>query len=300
MTNIPVNERRLWIGASESAALLGVSPYITKFELWHQKAGEIPPHDLDRDERVQAGRFLEPSIAAWASDKWYWPIRNVEEYLQHPTVARMGASLDFEAIDGGEPVEIKAVDAAIFRDPNNGWETERDTILDAPVHFLVQVQHQLACRPGPERGWLVACVGGNKLYRMEIPRHPAMIKRLEAEVAEFWRSVEAGEPPDPDFQADAQAIAMLYGGRGDEWVDLRDDERAGALCAEYLDAHEQEKAGKKRKSAALAEIKTRMNDARGALVGDGFRVKASHVAESTSVRREHWRFSVTQQQESKK
>lgn len=297
MTNIPVNERRLWVGASESAALFGVSPYLTKFELFHMKAGEIPPHDLDRDERVNAGQFLEPSIAAWASNKWHWPIRNVAEYTPHPTVPRFGCSLDFEAIDGAEPVEIKNVDNSIFRDPNNGWETEGTTLLDAPVHFLIQVQHQLACRPGPDRGWLVVCVGGNRLYRMEVPRHPRMIERLEAEVAEFWRSVEAGEPPDPDFQADAQAIALLYGGRGDEWVDLRDDERARELCAEYLDAHEQEKAAKKRKTAALAEIKTRMHDARGALIGDGFRVKASHIAESTSVRKAHWRLAVTQQQQ---
>ena len=70
MTNIPVSERKHWIGASESAALFGVSPYTTKFELWHQKVGNIAPPDLDDVERIMAGQYLEPSIAAWAGAKW--------------------------------------------------------------------------------------------------------------------------------------------------------------------------------------------------------------------------------------
>lgn len=291
MSNIPINERRLWVGASEVAALFGVSPHVTRFELFHMKSGSIPAHDLDSVERVQAGQFLEPSIAAWASHKWDWPVRNVLEYLQHPRVERMGCSLDFETLEG-EPVEIKNVDNLIFRDGD--WEADGDTILDAPAHFLIQVQHQLACRPGPERGWLVVCVGGNRLLRMEIPRHERMIARIEREVEEFWNDVLSGNEPRPDFQSDASTIAMLYGGKGDEVVDLRGNERVHELCAEYRAAHEVEKSASSRKKAALAEIKTLMADARGALIDDGFKVKASFIKESTSVRQAHWRFSVNQ------
>lgn len=294
MSNIPINERRLWLGASEVAALFGLSPYVTKFELWHTKAGNIPQQSLDGQERVEAGNFLEPSIGAWASHRWDWPIRNVQEYLTHPTVGRMGASLDFATIEG-EPVEIKNVDNLVFRDGE--WETDGDTILDAPVHFLIQIQHQLACSPGKDRGWLIVCVGGNKLFRMEVPRHEKMIARIEREVEQFWIDVEGGNEPQPDFQADAGAISLLYGGDGEDIIDLREDERAAELCEEYREAHEIEVAAKKRKTAALAEIKTRMNDARGALVANNHMVKAVHIKESTSVRKEHWRFSVTQKQE---
>lgn len=296
MTNIPLSERRNWIGASESAALLGVSPFLTKFELWHLKAGNIPPEDLDTDERVQAGLHLEPAIAAWASKKWDWPLRNVREYLTHPTIPRMGCSLDFETAEG-HPVEIKNVDNLIFRDGD--WQAEGDTLLDAPAHYLVQVQHQLACRPEAPHGWLLVCVGGNRLYRMEIPRHPKMIARIEREVAAFWRSIEAGEEPRPDFQADAAAISLLYNGAGDEVIDLRQDNRLPELCAEYLAAHEVEREAKGRKSAALAEIKTLIGNARTALIADGFRVKASYVPGGSYERQPHWRFSVTKQKETR-
>lgn len=293
MSNIPLPERRQWVGASESAALFGVSPFLTRFELWHLKAGNIPPEDLDRDERVNAGRHLEPAIAAWAADKWQWPLRAVTAYLKHPKVPGMGCSLDFETGDE-EPVEIKNVDYTVFRDGD--WQTDGDTILDAPAHHLIQVQHQLACRPAP-RGWLLVCVGGNRLYRMEIPRHDKMIRRIEREAEVFWQSIEAGEEPRPDFEADAATIALLYSGEGEEVADLRDNERARELCAEYQDAHEEEKVASNRKKAALAEVKTLMQDARCALVSDGFKVKASHIKGGTYTKQPHWRFAITQKKE---
>lgn len=294
MSNIPIPERVRWVGGSESAALFGASPYTTRFELWHQKAGNIPPESLDGLERIEAGKHLEPAIAEWAMSKWGWALVNVRDYLEHPTVAHMGCSLDFATAANGEPTEIKNVDAHEFRAK---WEHDGDTILDAPIHILIQVQHQLSCRPDAERGHLVACVGGNRLYRMELPRHGRMIARIEREVADFWRSIEAGEEPRPDFEADAEIIAQLYAGDGDEFIDLRNNERMAELCAEYLAAHEIAKAGDARKKAALAEIKTLMHDARVALGPGGYQVSASHIKEAVINRSAFWRFNVRQRKE---
>lgn len=294
MSNIALSERAKWVGASESAALLGVSPFLTRFELWHFKSGTIPPHDLDENERVQAGQHLEAAIAAWASARWNWPVRKVRDYLVHPHVARMGASLDFETLDG-QPVEIKNVDYLVFRDGE--WAAEGDVLTDAPAHYLIQVQHQLACRPGIERGWLVVCVGGNRLYRMEVPRHEKLIARIEREVAAFWRSVEEGHEPRPDFEADASTIGLLYAGQEGEVIDLRQHNRFPDLCAEYLAAHEIEKEARARKAAALAEIKTIMGSATTAIGPDGFKVKASHVPGGSYTRDPYWRFNVTKPKE---
>lgn len=279
MTAIPLSERQHWVGASESAALLGVSPFSTPFTLWHEKAGNIPREDLGDNERVQAGRFLEPAIAAWAGEKWTdWQPRKVERYLEHPTVPQMGASLDFEDAhwsgDQAPPIEIKNVDFLVFRDH---WNAEGDVITDAPVHYLLQVQHQLACRPGAPHGWLLACVAGNRLYRMKIERHPGAIARLEAAVAAFWQSVRDNKPPKPDFAADGGTIAGLYATGNGEILDLTDNNRLPDLCAAYTAAKAQEKAGKTDADTALAEIKMIVGDAAGALAS-GYLVKAVDVA----------------------
>src|SRR3990167_8295884 len=119
MTDIPIESEAHWHslrskhgGASEAAALCGESPWLTEFQLYHQKAGTLPPTDFSDNAAVNAGRFFEPAIAAWASEKWaddgvQWPLRKVHRYIECGDCPEMGASLDFEESDTGVPVEIK-------------------------------------------------------------------------------------------------------------------------------------------------------------------------------------------------
>jgi predicted phage-related endonuclease len=297
MTNIAVSERKNWIGASESAALFGASPYTTKFELWHQKVGNIEVPDLDDVERIMAGQYLEPSIAAWAGAKWGMEIHDVPNYRPSSIVDQMGCSLDFET-KSGDPVEIKNVDNLIFRDQ---WSSDGDIITDAPMHILVQIQHQLACPyedlERPERSWLIVCVGGNRLYRMEVPRHDAMISRIEEEVKAFWHSVQAEAPPEPQFDLDSDAISLLYRGHGVELLDLRGNDRARDLAALYLDGLQDEKAGRNQKSAAMAELKTILGDAQAGFMDDGYTIKGSPIKETSSVKKAHFRFSIRKKKE---
>ena len=60
--------RRRNINLSEVAALFGMSPYLTEYELWNIKAGELKDGFVSND-RVEAGQFLEAGIAAWAAHK---------------------------------------------------------------------------------------------------------------------------------------------------------------------------------------------------------------------------------------
>jgi putative phage-type endonuclease len=296
VSNIALSERAKWVGASESAALLGASPYTTKFKLWHQKAGLLPADDLDDNERVQAGQFMEPSIAAWAAHKWDLDIVKVREYRANPRVPGMGASLDYMT-RAGVPVEIKNVDRSVFK---ADFEAEKDTIVAAPDHFLIQVQHQISCpaegAPPTAEGLLIACVGGNKLYRMPIPRHTPLIERIEHEVADFWGSIVANEPPPPDFEQDAEAIARLFKGTGLEQADLSGNPRAREIALAYLTAHDLHTSAKKRKDALLAELKTLLGDAQGALLGGGYKVKGSFIKAGRVEaydREAYWRFAIS-------
>lgn len=293
MSNIAISERQKWIGSSEVAALLGVSPFTTRYELFHEKTGRIERPDLDNVERVQAGRFLEPAIAEWAAHKWGWPVRKVADYRPHPTVAGFGVSCDFET-EAGDVVEIKCVDYLVFRDK---WTVEGEDLVDAPDHYVCQVAAQLACSPAAKRGWLVACVGGNKLYRLQIDRHPGLIAKLEREVEAFWQAVRDGREPLPDFKADGETISLLYDrGRGGA-VDLSGSNSVIAACADYVAAKADEKSAKARADAAMAEIRHAIGDASAAIV-PGFKISISDIAEAdvpATTRRAYRRLLVKQQ-----
>jgi len=271
VSNIPLAERHLWVGASEAAALFGVSPYTTYYDLWLQKAGRLPAEDLDDAERIQAGRFLEPAIAAWANERWGMNLTKVTYYLRHLSVPQMGASLDFGDAGTGVSAEIKNVDRDVFRDE---WAAERDIITDAPIHILIQKQHQFACDPLIPYGWIIACVGGNRLLRMRVERHEATIAALEESVAEFWASVRSGVAPTPDWGRDRRTLDRLYAITNGRYLDLRGNARVRQLCDQYLMHKGHEKAHKAQAGAARAELLSLIGEAE-TVQADGFRIKAS-------------------------
>lgn len=288
MTALSIADRRDWIGASEIAALVGASPYLSRFKLWHIKAGSLPADDLE-SERVLAGQFLEPSIAAWANAKWQWDLVKSVGYTPHPTVPGMGASLDYVSQATGEVVDIKNVDSLVFREE---WDCDGDFVHAAPMHLNLQIQAQMACAQA-RAGWLVACVGGNRLVRHRIERHDGVIARLEAEVADFWTSIRERRAPAPDYQRDGEALGRLYASGGGGVADLTSNNRAPTLCAEICAARAAEKEAADRKESATAELRHLIGDASTVIV-PGFSVSVSDIdASEYMVRRKaHRRLAV--------
>ena len=260
------------VGASEVAALFGASPYLTRFELWHIKRGTLPSADLSEDDRIFWGTVLEPAVARGVADLRGWNVRKVRRYIVHPAIAGMGASLDYEVVAherGAGCLEIKTVDGLAFR---NGWEDG-----EPPLHIELQLQHQMACT-GRAWGAIAALVGGNTLKVYERTRRPGTIARIEAAVADFWGSIEAGQEPRPDWAADGAAIAALYrDATPGKVVDMSDDNRLPHLCAEYRRAADAEKVASEAKDAAKAEMLTKIGDAAKVVCGP-YTISAGTVA----------------------
>jgi putative phage-type endonuclease len=255
MAITPVENEEHWhalraasIGGSDVAALLGISPYKSKWQLWMEKAGKLEAEDLSGNSAIQAGTFLESGIANWAAHRWGMDISKVTDYYTVDDVVGMGASLDYIAGDD-KPVEIK------WSARGHGWQYEGDKILEAPEHYLVQVQHQIACINAngfrADAGWLVALID-NEPRRMLVPRHDAVIDAIKASITDFWVSIIASREPDPDFSLDGDAIARMFGTL--PMADVELDSDAAPLFAKYLDAAATEKLAKESKEAIKAEL----------------------------------------------
>ena len=80
------------VGGSETAALFGEHPFLTKFELWHRKIGNLPSPDFSDNSRIFWGQTLEPAVAMGVAKLHNWNIRKIRRYLQHPTVEGFGGS----------------------------------------------------------------------------------------------------------------------------------------------------------------------------------------------------------------
>lgn len=199
--------RKQHIGASEVACIMGLSKFKTKWRLWHEKRGTLPPENLDKDDAVLTGRHMEPALAKWAEAKFDWPLRKVHRYISDPDI-RAGASLDYETVEAPRaPVEVKFSTGFGNADPNYQWDWDGEHITQAPVSYLIQVQHQMMLTGAPE-AWLVAYVGSS-VRRMKVPRSESIIEHLRATIAQFWKDIEAGVEPPVDWFEDADGIAKL-------------------------------------------------------------------------------------------
>jgi predicted phage-related endonuclease len=227
-----------------------LSPHTTGYRLWQEKAGVIAPDAYAANERVQAGNHLEPALASWAQEKWDWKLRKVRRYCTHPTVKGWGASLDYEAVESGmPPVEFKNVDFLIYRDK---WVEEDGEIVMPPLNYVLQLQHQIGAVEA-DHGWIVACIGGNKLVRGRIAAHAPTQARIAEAVAQFWIGVR--EKVEPTWIADYGTVAEVYRyGEAKAVADLTSDDEVPALCAEYREA-----------KAVLNDAEARVENVKGRL-----------------------------------
>lgn len=266
-----LQERSRDLTSTEVGALFGISPYMTEFELFHQHAANKIV-ELEEAERMKWGTRLQDSIAfGLAEDKGY-QVRRLDDYIRLPE-HRLGASFDFEFTNVNGVLEIKNVDALIFRD---GWIIE-DGEIEAPPHIELQLQQQMLVK-GADFGKIGALVGGNRI--IEIHREPDTViqERILEESARFWKNIENNTPPAPDFVRDAEFIAQLYRNAEPGKLIMADDE-IEHLATQYALAHAAEKAAGEQKAAIKSQILMMIGDA-SKVQGSNFSITASTTAET--------------------
>lgn len=206
--------RSTGIGASEAAAILGVSPWKSALQLFYEKRGTEQPTGGETFAR-ELGLLLEDPIASLYAAKTGRMVTRPEpgkfQVLRHRDREYMLATLDgMQTFTANEknplfsgqrgPLEIKT--AAISKAAL--WDDE------APIDYQVQVQHQLAVT-GAEFASVVALIGGVSLRWADIRRDPEFVELLEASCAEFWRRVELNDPPPADgTEGTKEFLKRLY------------------------------------------------------------------------------------------
>jgi putative phage-type endonuclease len=309
-TTIEPEDREHWltlrqadVTSTDSAALLGVSPYRTALDVYLDKTGKGTPAFTD-SERMFWGRVLEPAVAEGLAQRYGLTVRPITEYMRSANVDRLGASFDYEIVDvdplaaapevaetaatlaalhaehGPGILEIKTVDYLQYRDT---WLVHDSGEVEASPHIEVQVQHQLAVSG---RGWAAigVLVAGNSSLLVTRTRHAEAISAIEAAASAFWAQVDAGTPPAVDGHRDERTISLLYP-VSDPAAELPAEvaDEAATLCADITRLKAEEKATATAIGDRQARLKELLADVERARV-DGF-----EVTYKTQTRKAHTR-----------
>jgi predicted phage-related endonuclease len=240
-TTVP--DRSRFLGGSDAAAVLGVSPWETPVELWRAKTGRKQknpaPLDPAAERRYTRGHRLEPFIREMAIDKLQSMGLRVElvacnERYVDPEHAFLSCEIDFElrlwgtlAINGGEVVfdgeHINADAKSVSGFARKKWG-EVDT-EDVPIEYASQFMHGLMITG--RRACLVAALRSfDDVDIFWTLRDDETIAAMRAKLVSFWVDhVQADVPPDPLKFDDIKALFPLDNGQATE----ADEEIAGKV-----------------------------------------------------------------------
>jgi len=251
-------ERTKDVTSTEVSALYGLSPYLTEYELFHQKRqGHVVK--FEANERMKWGNRLEAAIAHGAAEDQGWKISKLNVYMRDIS-ARLGSSFDFQidsSSDGPGILEIKNVDWLQYKQK---WIDDGAGNIEAPEHIELQIQHQMEVS-GHNWCALVALVGGNEQKVILRNRDRSIGQDIRGKVGEFWERIAANRAPSPDYTADAEFIIKQLRADADAGLVAQSDAALDELIERYAFLSQAVKDQSALRDATRAQILERIGKA---------------------------------------
>jgi putative phage-type endonuclease len=186
--------RRRGIGGSDVAKVAGISKWGTPLTLFLEKTGAITPEEPG--EAAYWGEVLEDVVAAEFSKRTGIKVRRKNAICFHKEYPWMLANIDREVVGTNKGLECKTASAYLHEE----WKDD-----EVPDQYYLQVQHYIEVM-GWDSCYIACLVGGQRFIWKEIPRDDETIKGLIEIEREFWRRVEANDPPPLGLNDDPEII----------------------------------------------------------------------------------------------
>jgi putative phage-type endonuclease len=278
-----IEQRRHGIFATDAATVTGRSPFSSPFDKFAELQGTSMPKVAT--EAMEMGTILQPVVGKLWADKHNRKVRACPwTYWLEPGI---GSHYDFDVVTPspvpGSPdwieqrrhgkcqpvtelLEVKTASAYAQRD----WGEEETA--EIPEAYLLQVQHEIMCRPLIQRCYVAVLIGGQKLRSYVVERDDGMIEDLLKIERKFLVDSRAGIAPPMDGSEAATAYLRGLSPRdnGERW-EL--PESVENLATAYLAASASMKSAEEQKASAANLLRAAMGDN---AAGIGKSVKVSY------------------------
>lgn len=268
------------ISASEVAALFNVSPWVTRWMLWHRFANGLNI-DPPEDGRMKWGTLMEPIILAQAAIDLGLEVRvnrgedGKQRYFRR---GLLGCHRDGDVVfpdRGPAAIEVKCIfDYTTWMRDWNGGKAP-------PRHVEIQLQSQMMVGDGTrayESGIIVAWVAGEVHYFERSPISE-LWNRIDQEAAGFFEQVGAAQEPEPfGVPVELPWLTQLFPLDRGKTIDLTahaDAESYVQAAVAYQAAKDQESAGKRTAEPLRAKVLAFVKDADRVELPNGVQVRVS-------------------------
>lgn len=212
LSELAEQDRSHFIGGSDAAAVMGLSPYTTPVELWQEKTGRKrkDPVDPMRAKILARGHKLEPFIREMAIDKLRERGLKVElvacnERYRDDEFPFLSCEIDFELrltgeiVIGGQLLNLKREHINVDAKSVTGFARKKwgmEDTEDVPIEYACQFQHGLMITD--RNLCLVAALRSfDDVDLFWTQRDDETIAGMRAREVAFWDCVQTGRAPDP-------------------------------------------------------------------------------------------------------
>jgi putative phage-type endonuclease len=194
------------IGGSDAAAVVGISPWKSPFQVWMEKTGQSQGEDLSNNEYVYWGMVLEQIVADRFCELTSKKVRKMG-MVRSKHYPFLLADVDRMVVGENAGLECKTANGFAGKQ----WEDDK-----LPDQYYLQCQHYMAVT-GCDK-WYIAClIGGNHFVYKEIDRNEDDIVAIIGQEAAFWKDyVVPRVMPEVDGSTScAQALKNKFKGGGE-------------------------------------------------------------------------------------
>ena len=206
-------DRRKFIGGSDIAAILGISPWATPLDVYLEKTGECEREiNFEQQKRLDRGKRMEPYVIDILEEETGICVTRRNQRYSLPEYPYMSCEIDAESRCGLN-IEIKTTSE--FN--KKSWGEEGTD--DIPVFYTAQAMWGLMIT-GKQECVVAVLIGSDNFKTYYIKRDEEVIKHLFEKAKAFWEMVEAKTPPPPVNEKD---IAALFPKDDGKHIECGDD-----------------------------------------------------------------------------
>lgn len=244
-----------YMTASKIAAVVGTSPYESRFSLWHKMHGDIPSGHVTDNPVFQYGHYLEPVLLKWFGDQHPELIVSEGEWTERDGWA--GATPDGRFVLGGLADDYPGAPAAGLvqcKTSRLSWEWDDGV----PAGYYDQCQWEMWVTG--ERVCYIAADVMMEFREFRVDRNDDRIAFLTSEARQFMDSLTRDEAPPIDGSTETYvAIRALH-----PEIDPDDVEIPATLAVQWLNARDGLAIYTEQEARAKSEIAALMGNARRA------------------------------------
>jgi putative phage-type endonuclease len=204
-------DREKGVGGSEIASILGISPWLTAYQLWEYKTGKKESKDMSTLSHIQRGILGEKMARRILEDKYK------RKYVPHTWTIE---GTPYRCSDDGfccdnEILEIKCMGQEAHEKVREGY---------IPEYYMTQCIWNLFVSGAEQCRFVSFRPEDEDMIEIVVRPSPRVATKYRAAVDKFWECVTKNMPP-PLSDRDAETIQdAAFSSLEKQWVSLKDEQ----------------------------------------------------------------------------